>query len=807
MASVSSNKVKEVFENMEYGPALESDSNAWQWLKYHKQKFGHFIGGKFIKPKSGGKWFKTINPATDKKLADISFGEVADVDKAVKAAREALPVWQKLSGFERGKYLYALARLIQKHARLFAVLETMDNGKPIRETRDIDVPTAARHFYHHAGWAQLLEDEFVGYEAYGVVGQIIPWNFPLLMLAWKIAPALAAGNTVVLKPAEQTPLTAMLFAEICVEAGIPAGVVNIVNGDAVAGSAIVKHKDINKIAFTGSTEIGKLIRKETAGSGKGLTLELGGKSPIIVFEDADLDAAVEAVVDGLWFNQGEVCCAISRMLVQEGVVDKMRQKLEARIEKLRLGNPLDKSIDMGAVVDKTQFERISSLVEKGVQEGADKVSGKCNLPSEGYFYPPTILFEVEPTDTAAETEIFGPVLSVMTFRTHDEALKLANNSRYGLAASVWSENINLAMELAPKLKTGVVWINSTTLFDAACGFGGYRESGFGREGGREGMYAYLKPCYLNRLKPYIDTGVINNGISKEHGFEYAKCVSFIDKTPKMFIGGKQARPDGNYSLSVLSPDKKLLGHVGEGNRKDIRNAVEAAVKASSWEGTANHLRAQILYYIAENLEKRKEEFAKTIELMTSCSKAQAIREVEASLERLFLYASWCDKFEGNVHFPPMRTVAIAMKEAIGVMGIICPNENPLLSMISLMAPAIAMGNRVVILPSEQHPLSATDFYQVLETSDLSAGVVNIVTGWHSELAITLAEHEAVDAIWCFDNDEKISKLVEETSIGNLKRTWCNYGLQRNWFDKEQSEGKEFLHHAVEIKNIWVPYGE
>ena len=806
MANVSVGKVREVFENMEYGPALESDVNVWDWLKSHRQKFTHFIDGKFTGENSkNGKWFKTKNPATGEMLANILQGSSEDVDIAVKSARQAFPKWQALSAFERGKYLYALARLIQKHARLFAVLETMDNGKPIRETRDIDVPTAIRHFYYHAGWAQILEDEFASYRPYGVVGQIIPWNFPLVMLAWKIAPALAAGNTVVLKPAEQTPLTAMLFAELCIEAGLPAGVVNIVNGDAIAGSAIVKHKDVDKIAFTGSTAVGKLIRQETAGSSKALTLELGGKSPIIVFEDADLDAVVEAVVDGIWFNQGEVCCAISKMLVQEGVADKLRQKLEARINKLRLGNPLDKTIDMGAIVSKEQLENIKSLVKLGIADGAEEVKSNCNLPQEGYFYPPTILFNVEPTNIVAETEIFGPVLSVMSFRTHTEALKLANNSRYGLAASIWSENINLAMELAPKLKVGVVWINSTNFFDAACGFGGYKESGFGREGGKEGMYAYLKPSYIDELKIYDNK--IQDFISKEHGFAPATEMVAIDKTPKMFVGGKQVRADNNYSLSVLSPDKKLLGHVGEGGRKDIRNAVEAALKAENWGRAAHHLRAQILYYIAENLEKRKAEFANKIELMTGVSTTKATTEVELSLERLFFYAAWCDKFEGNVHFPPMRTVTVAMKEPIGVMGIICPNNNPLLGMISLVAPAIAMGNRVVLLPSEQHPLSATDFYQILETSDVPAGVVNIITGQHTEISKTLAEHSAVDAIWCFAEDKEISKIVEMASADNLKRTWCNYGLKYDWFDKKQSTGTEFLQHAVEIKNIWIPYGE
>jgi aldehyde dehydrogenase (NAD+) len=797
--------IKEIYETMEYGPAPESADHAMSWLADHKQKFGHYIDGKWVLPKDG-KLFKTVNPATGEKLADVLDGTAKDVDTAVKAARKALPAWQALSPFRRAKHLYALARLLQKHARLFAVVETLDNGKPIRETRDIDVPLAVRHFYYHAGWAQLLETEFPGYEAHGVVGQIIPWNFPLLMLAWKIAPALAAGNTVVLKPAEFTPLSAALFAEICIEAGLPDGVVNIVQGAGKTGAALVAHDGVDKIAFTGSTEVGRIIRAATAGTGKALTLELGGKSPMIVFDDADLDSAVEGVVDGIWFNQGEVCCAGSRLLVQEGVAEKMHKKLAARMENFRVGNPLDKSIDMGAVVDKTQYDNITAMIKQGVKEGATLMQPSCAMPKNGWFVPPTVLANVSPSATVAEKEIFGPVLSTMTFRTPEEAVALANNTRYGLAAGIWSENINLALDLAPKLKAGVVWLNSANLFDAACGFGGYRESGFGREGGREGMYAYLKKSVVKKLKPYAASE--GKGITKKRGLKPAASASgFIDQTPKFFIGGKQTRPDGNYNLSVLSPEGEFVGQVGEGNRKDIRNAVEAARKAESWSKAAHHLRAQILYFIAENLERRKSEFAARIMSMTGASKAKATEEVELSLQRLFTYGAWCDKYEGTVHTPPLRTVSVAMKEPVGIMGVICPDEAPLLGFISLIAPAISMGNRVIVLPSEQHPLAAVDFYQVLETSDLPAGVVNIVTGWRQELTKTLAEHDNVDALWYFGPDMAGSAFVEKSSVTNLKRTWCADGLKRDWFNADQAEGEEFLRHATEVKNIWVPYGE
>ena len=795
-------KVAEIFETMEYGPAPESDKTAREWLAARDNTIGHYINGKWVVPQKS-KWFETKNPATGETLAKVALGTALDIDNAVKAARAALKKWQALDGFARAKCLYALARLIQKNARLLAVLETMDNGKPVRESRDVDVPAASRHFYHHAGWAQILDTEFKGYEAYGVVGQIIPWNFPFLMMAWKIAPALAAGNTVVLKPAELTPLTAALFAELCTEAGIPQGVINIVQGDGSTGALITKHEGIDKIAFTGSTEVGRIIREATAGSGKGLTLELGGKSPNIVFENADLDSAVEGVVDGIWFNQGQVCCATSRLLVQEGIAEKMIAKLTKRMAKLRVGQPLDKAIDMGALIDDAQKNKVSSLVKKGVSEGAILVQpGMESCPTKGCFYPPTMLTNVQPASTVAEVEIFGPVLSVLTFRTPEEAVLLANNTRYGLAATIWSENINLALDIAPKIKAGVVWINSTNLFDAACGFGGYRESGFGREGGREGMYAYLKPAFLKKLPLYADKkGKPSAATHADNG------VEGIDRTAKLYIGGKQARPDGSYSISITDAKGKLIGQVGEGNRKDIRNAVEACKKAEGWAKSAHHLRAQILYYIAENLDARKDEFKKRLVQMTGVTPAAALKEVDASVRRLFTYAAWCDKYDGAVHYPPMRSVAVAMKESVGILGLVCPDENPLLGFVSLFAPAMAMGNRSVIIPSEKYPLSATDFYQVFDTSDVPAGVVNIVTGGRAELTKTLAEHDEVDGLWYFGSDISGSALVEKSSIGNIKRTWVNNGKKRDWLDAIQGEGEEFLRHATEIKNVWIPYGE
>ena len=796
------NKIAQIFETLDYGPAPESPDLALAWIAAHGGRFGHFIDGKWTKP---AKLFASDNPATGKKLADVSEGTSADVDKAVKAARAAFPKWSALSGYERGKHLYAVARLIQKHSRLFAVLESMDNGKPIRESRDLDIPLTARHFYHHAGWAQHLEREFAGHVPYGVCGQIIPWNFPLLMLAWKIAPAIAAGNTVVMKPAEFTSLTALLFAEICEKAGLPPGVVNIVTGMGDTGAAIVNHPDIDKIAFTGSTEVGKIIRTATAGSGKGLSLELGGKSPYIVFEGADLDSAVEGLVDAIWFNQGQVCCAGSRLLVQESIEDKFIRKLKRRMSKLRVGDPLDKAIDIGALVAPVQVARVRDLVKKGIEEGGQVYEPDIDLPKGGgCFLKPTLITNVSPANTVVAEEIFGPVLVAMSFRTHEEAVALANNTRYGLAATLWSEDINVALDVAPRIKAGVVWINGTNNFDAAVGFGGYKESGFGREGGREGMSVYLKPAWEKSLQPA--DRVLKAAKKPAAPASPLDLPEGIDRTAKMYIGGKQARPDSGYSRPVYGPDGALVGEVGDGNRKDIRNAVEAARKAASgWGGAHAHLRAQILYYLAENLDYRRDEFAARIREQTGESKASAEKEVAASVERLFAFGGWADKYDGAVHNPPMRAVAVAMVEPLGAMALLAPPSRPLLGAVALLAPAIAMGNAVVLVPSETAPLSMTDFYQVLETSDVPGGVVNIVTGETATLAKTLAEHDGIDAIWAAANAD-VSAMVEKASVGNLKQTWTTRGLYYDLADREKFEGTYLLQRATQVKNIWVPYG-
>jgi len=771
--------VAEIFETMDYGPAPENADQALAWIAANAP-FGHFIDGKMT-PHGAG--FASSNPATGAELAQVSQAGSQDVDAAVAAARKAFKTWSKTPGHERARVLYALARLMQKHSRLFAVLETLDNGKPIRESRDIDIPLVARHFYYHAGMAQLMGAELPDRAPLGVCGQIIPWNFPMLMLAWKIAPALAMGNTVVLKPAEYTSLTALLFAQICTEAGVPKGVVNIVTGDGAVGEMITTHQGIDKIAFTGSTDVGRAIRKATAGSGKSLTLELGGKSPYIVFDDADIDSAIEGLVDAIWFNQGQVCCAGSRLLVQEGIAEAFYIKLRARMDGLRIGDPLDKCIDIGAMVDPVQLARVKGLVETA--EG-QVYHAAMPCPTVGCFYPPTLITGVETASPLMQEEIFGPVLVATTFRTPAEAVALANNTRFGLAATVWSENINLALDIAPKLVAGVVWVNATNLFDAAAGFGGTRESGFGREGGWAGLAAYTKPRDLERPKSAANPVRAPKEVKAEG----------LDRTAKFYVGGKQARPDSGYSTPIWSAKGKLLGQVGEGNRKDIRNAVEAASNAKSWSKTSGHLRAQILYYIGENLSARDDEFAHRLVEMTGTTIGQAKAEVAASIDSLFNFAAWADKFEGRVAGVPLRGIALAMNEPVGVVGILCGDHAPLLGIIRPMAANLAMGNRSILIASGAYPLAATDLYQVLQTSDVPAGAVNILCGNQAEMAPHLAAHMDVDAVWNM-GDPDLSKAIEAASASNIKRTWA----------AQVPSDKDMLAQACEVKTVWVPYGE
>ena len=775
--------VRRIFDTLEYGPALESHAEALAWIAKHKARFGHFIGGAWSAPKAG---FKSRNPATGKVLATLSQARQTDVDAAVKAAHKAQPAWAKAGGPARARILYALARLLQKHSRLFAVLETLDNGKPIRESRDIDIPLAQRHFYYHAGLAQLFEQQNAGRQAHGVCGQIIPWNFPLLMLAWKIAPALAAGNTLVLKPAEYTSLTALLFAEICMQAGVPAGVVNIITGDGTVGEMIT-HANIQKIAFTGSTKVGQQIAQNIAGSGKALTLELGGKSPYIIFDDADIPSAIEGLVDTIWFNQGQVCCAGSRLIVQESIAERFFTELKKRMNKLRMGNPLDKSIDMGAIVDPVQLERIKQLV---AQNSAGSVfHADIDVP-KGCFYPPTLITGLHPADMLMQKEIFGPVLVATTFRTMDEAAQLANNSRYGLAASIWSENINAALGLAPKLRAGVVWVNSTNMFDAAAPFGGVKESGFGREGGQEGLRAYTRPAPNALRKPPAPA---------RHKMPVKAIQSggpAVERTAKLYIGGKQVRPDGGHSQALYTPKGAFIAHIPLAGRKDVRNAIEAQHKAAAaWGSKSAYNRAQILYYIAENISARADDLTQKLIPLMPPQKART--QVAQTIDTLFTFAAWADEFSGTIKTPPIRGLALALREPTGCIAALCADDAPLLGLALPMAAALAMGNTITLAPSDPCAAFVADFYQILETSDVPAGCVNILTGNQSDLAPHLGTHLDVQALWCLCPPD-ISAQAARGAHHNLKRVW--YGAPA---DDTQS----WLEAATEVKTIWIPYGD
>ena len=766
-------KVSEIMESMEYGPSTEDASAVRDWLR-ERGTFGHFIAGRFTRP---GQTFATRDPSTGEDLAQVSQGSARDIAKAVRAARRAQRGWGAMPGHDRARFLYAIARTIQKRERFLAVLETLDNGKPIRESRDIDVPLVVRHFYHHAGWAEIAETEFPGHAALGVCGQIIPWNFPLLMLAWKVAPALAAGNTVVLKPAEYTPLTALAFAEICAHVGLPAGVVNIVTGDGETGHALVA-APVNKIAFTGSTEVGRGIAQALAGSGRRLTLELGGKSPFVVMEDADLDAAIEGVVDSIWFNQGQVCCAGSRILVAESVAERFETLLRRRMDKLRVGPPLDKSTDIGAIVDPVQKSRILDILDRATQAGAELVGGAA---VQGCFIAPGYLRGIAPANPGMREEIFGPIATLSSFRTPDEAVDLANNTAYGLAASVWSESATVATDLAARIKAGVVWVNCANVFDAAAPFGGVRDSGYGREGGREGMLDYLaapapKPARDSALSEI--TPVPDRASHEDRD---------IDRTVKLYIGGAQKRPDGGASYAAQDELVPL------GGRKDIRNAVEAAQAGlGKWQGLGGHGRAQVLYFLAENLGLRRSEFAGFA----------SAEDIEASIRRCFFYAGFADKFDGATVSAKPGHLTHVQPEPQGVMGLIAPNAAPLAGFMALVLPAIAMGNAVVAVPAQDQPMAALTLAQVLACSDLPGGVVNIVSGPRDALSLALASHDGVSAIWHAAQGEGLA-ATERAAARSLIPVWSP--APRDWTAAD-AQGREFLRRASRTKTVWLPYG-
>jgi aldehyde dehydrogenase (NAD+) len=771
----------------EYSPAPESTS-----VVSIDDTYGLFIGGKFAEPASG-EYFKTINPATEEVLAAIALAGEQDVDAAVKAARAAFEDWKALAPGERGRYLFRIARIIQERSRELAVLESINGGKPIKESRDVDVPLTAAHFFYYAGWSDKLNYAFPGRrtEPVGVCGQIIPWNFPLLMLAWKIAPALAAGNTVVLKPAETTPLTALHFAGICEQAGLPPGVVNIITGAGDTGSALVRHPEVDKIAFTGSTEVGKGIQKALAGSKKKLTLELGGKAANIVFEDAAIDQAVEGVVNGIFFNQGHVCCAGSRLLVQESVADRLLPKLKRRLSLLRVGDPLDKNTDIGAINSRDQLNKIKRLVEVGVDEGAEMFQPPCEIPDKGFWFPPTVFTGVSQSHRIAQEEIFGPVLSVLTFRTPEEAVEKANNTPYGLSAGVWTEKGSRILWMAHRLEAGVVWANTFNRFDPTSPFGGFKESGFGREGGRHGLEPYV------RLSQGAASATKAPSASTAASSPAPESVSSSDvrKTYKLFIGGKFPRSESGRSYEAVGADGAFLANAVLGSRKDVRDAVVAARSArSSWAGATAYNRGQILYRVAEMLESRRDELDDEVRR----AEGDAGSQVDDAIDCFVHYAGWTDKLAqvaGNLNPVAGDYFNITSPEPSGIAAIVAPEAPSLAGLIERIAPALCAGDVLVVLASERHPLPAVTLAECLATSDVPAGVVNLLTGRKEELVPVLASHLGIDVLDVTGIDEPMLEHAEHAAAGNVKR-----------IVRPGPRGPEAVTAFMDMKTVWHPKG-
>ncbi len=691
-------------------------------------EYGLFIGGEFVEPRSG-RTFDTINPATEERLATVAEGGAEDVDRAVAAAGTAFEEhWRDTPGTVRARYLYRIARQLQERSREFAVLETMDGGKPIRESRDVDLPLVAAHFFHHAGWADKLEHAFPNRDVapHGVVGQIVPWNFPLLMAAWKLAPALACGNTVVLKPAETTPLTALLLAEVLRDVDLPPGVVNIVTGAGETGAALVGHPDVDKLAFTGSTGVGKQIQRSAAVRRLPLTLELGGKAANVVFEDAAIDQAIESVINGIYFNQGHVCCAGSRLLVQESIAEDFVERLEQRMARLRVGDPLDKNTDVGAINSAEQLARITALVESGVEEGAVLHQAPCDLPDRGFWFAPSVFTGVQQSHRIAREEIFGPVLAVQTFRTPEEAVEKANNSPYGLSAGIWTEKGSKILWMAEHLP--------------------------------------------------------------------------VDKTFKLFIGGAFPRSESGHTFQVRSDDGRLLANAAKASRKDLREAVRAARSAQAgWAGRTAYNRGQVLYRVAEMLDARRDEFVAV--LRDGGRFAESARnEVEQAVDRWVWYAGWADKVHqvlGTVNPVAGPFFNFTYPEPTGVVVQAVPDDPPLLGLASRLAPAIVTGNTSVVLAGEAATLVAMSLAEVLATSDVPGGVVNILTGDQIGLLPWALGHLDVNAV---DLSGAPADLPDEALADAAEN------VKRLVHGDATAASPSVIAQFLEMKTVWHPIG-
>ncbi|CAM5123498.1 unnamed protein product [Natator depressus] len=681
--------VWDIYSSMEYGPAPEGAGPAQAWLETHGRSFGHFVAGKWWKPE-GRESASDTNPATGELLATTLQGEPEDVEAAVQAATKAFEAWSRLPCHARARHLHNMARTIQKHQRLLALLESLGTGKPIGEARDRDAPLVVRHFYHHAGWAQLMGTEMGGWKPLGVVAAVVTWNSPLLPLAWKICPALAMGNTMVLLPPPRARLSALLLAELGAQAGLPPGVLNVLTGEGALAGGLAAHPGVDAVAVAGSVEVGRSLRRATAGGGPRLSLQLGGDTLAVVFDSADLDEAAVGLSDAVSCQRGLAPGAGALLLVQEAVAGALLQRLKTRLGQLRVGDPLDKAVDGGALADEAQRGAIETYVEEARAEGAEIFQAWAALPARGPFYPPTLITGVASTSRCVREEILGPVLVVLSFRTAKEAVALGNHRPSGLAASVWTENLPLAMEVAQSLQVGTVWINGQSFFDAAAGVGGTKESGNGRDGGKEGLYEYVRPSWQSRSRPgpteldyktfAASYGADPPSVPGHSGVacpELEENMPRVDRTYKLYYGGAQKRPEGMASLPVLDPAGNVLAYVADGSAKDIRNAVEAAHKAApGWGKRAAHTRAQVLYYVAENLELRREEVASRLGALTGAPPEEARREVDLGLERLFHWAAYCDKSGGVVQETPLHGTTLRICQPLGVVGVACPDEHP-----------------------------------------------------------------------------------------------------------------------------------
>ncbi|KAK0052885.1 aldehyde dehydrogenase family 16 member A1 [Biomphalaria pfeifferi] len=807
MAGQAILNVESIFDNLSYGSAPDSESVALSWLNKHSRHFGLYINGQWVH-RDTQITVESRNPANDELLATTVEANEDDINLAVSTSREAFNLWSSLNAHLRARYLYSIARTLQKCQSLLAVVEAIDSGKTTRETRGTDIPAVIRHFYHYAGWAQIKDSELAKWKPYGVTVILPHWSFPLLHLASRVAAALATGNTVIILPSSLAPLSALLFADICSQVGLPKGVVNVVT--ASKDVSLLSHPNVDKVFFAGSIEEGQRVRKLTAGTGKSLSLELSGRCPVLVFEEADIDSAVEGIIEAAFFNNGLSNHSGTRLLIQETVYSQVIEKLKIRMSKLTVGKNFEKNNDQGPLISSEVALKLITLLQSPHGGQVYQVEG---VPNQNNYFPPTLIYDVQTSSEVYVDEFYGPLLVAVAFRTVKEGIALANHSIYGIAASVWTENINVALEAASCIQAGTVWINAHNLTDAAAGVGGCKKSGYGRSGGKRSLYDYVQPNYQNRSVPRtINVDFNKFGTSSSADIlpiapptDTAGDKLSVDKTYKLFYGGGQKRPDSGATYPIRSASNQVLGYVPDGGRKDIRNAVEAADKvARSWAKKEGHGKAQILYYVAENLQSRLKEFADLISAMTNKSKEESTNEVEVAIQRLFYWAAYCDKYGGLVQETSLYGLTVEKNESVGVIGIICPDNFPFLGFISMVAPAIARGNAVVIVPSNKFPLAALGFHQILETSDLPGGVINIITGDQDVLTRTLTEHHDVNAVWYFGSAEG-SKFVEFGSASNVKATWVNYGAEVDFINN--CDGEELLYHSTTTKSIWMPMGD